>query len=159
MKEQEELPFWKRKKLNQMTQQEWESLCDGCALCCLHKLEDEDTGEVYETNVVCQLLDLETCQCGDYEHRHQRNPDCVLLTPKLVRKLHWLPDTCAYRLVATGSDLPDWHHLVCGDREEVHQRGISVRGRVISERDVDMDQLEDYVVGASEDLEDGSEVS
>lgn len=155
----EELPFWKRKKLNEMTPAEWESLCDGCALCCIHKLEDEDTGDIYYTNVVCKLLDTGSCQCGDYEHRHQQNPDCVPLTPRLVRKLRWLPETCAYRLVAEGKDLYDWHYLVCGDREEVHRRGISVRGWVISERDVDMDELENYVVDVPEDVEDGPEVS
>lgn len=143
-------PFWKRKKLNEMTQEEWESLCDGCALCCIHKLEDEDTGEIYHTNVVCKLLDMQSCQCGDYPNRHKLNPDCVPLTPRLIGKLRWLPATCAYRLVAEGKDLPDWHHLVCGDREEVHRRGISVRGHVISEKDINIDDLEDYVIDDGE---------
>lgn len=133
--------------MNEMTSEEWESLCDGCAQCCLHKLEDEDTGEILYTNVVCKLLDTRACVCTDYPNRHVRNPECLELTPRLVRRLHWMPDTCAYRLVAKGEDLPDWHHLVCGDREEVHRRGISVRGKVISEADVDMDQIEDYIVG------------
>ena len=133
--------------MNEMTSEEWESLCDGCAQCCLHKLEDEDTGEILYTNVVCKLLDTHACVCSDYPNRHTRNPECLELTPRLVRRLHWMPDTCAYRLVAKGEDLPDWHHLVCGDREEVHRRGISVRGKVVSEADVDMDQIEDYIVG------------
>lgn len=143
----QEQPFWKTKKMNEMSREEWESLCDGCAQCCLHKLEDEDTGEILYTNVVCKLLDTQACACGDYPNRHARNPECLELTPRLVRRLHWMPDTCAYRLVARGEDLPEWHYLVCGDREEVHRRGISVRGKVISEADIDLDRLEDYVVG------------
>lgn len=143
----QEQAFWKTKKMNEMTREEWESLCDGCAQCCLHKLEDEDTREILYTNVVCKLLDTQACACGDYPNRHTRNPECLELTPRLVRQLHWMPDTCAYRLVAKGEDLPDWHPLVCGDPEEVHRRGISVRGKVISEADVDMEQIEDYVVG------------
>lgn len=144
-------PFWKRKKMTEMTSEEWESLCDGCARCCLYKLEDEDTGRIYHTNVVCRLLDTHACACTDYPHRSTQNTECLTLTPKLARKLRWMPETCAYRLVAAGQDLPDWHHLVCGDREEVHRRGISVRGQVLSEREVDMDHLEDYVIDDDED--------
>jgi uncharacterized cysteine cluster protein YcgN (CxxCxxCC family) len=144
-------PFWKRKKLTEMTQEEWESLCDGCAQCCLHKLEDEDTGDIYFTNVVCRLLDLKTCRCTNYPQRHQENPECVPLTPRLIPRLQWLPETCAYRRVEEGKDLPAWHHLVCGDPEEVHRQGISVRSMAISERDVDMDHLEDYIIQDGEE--------
>jgi hypothetical protein len=147
------LPFWKMKTLEEMTREEWESLCDGCAQCCLHKLQDEDTGEILVTPVACKLLDLNTCRCGDYRRRHKRVPGCLQLNPGLVHKLTWLPPTCAYRLVAEGKDLENWHPLVSGDPESVHRAGISLRDRAISERDVDMDDLEDYI---TESLEDGS---
>lgn len=144
-------PFWKRKKLNEMTQAEWESLCDGCARCCLHKLEDEEDGQVYYTNVACRLLDLETCRCGDYPNRSTLNPDCIPLTTEVIPKLRWLPDTCAYRLVSEGQDLPWWHHLVSGDPELVHSEGVSLQGKAFSENDVDMDNLEDYILDSEED--------
>jgi uncharacterized cysteine cluster protein YcgN (CxxCxxCC family) len=137
-------PFWKTKKLGQMTQAEWESLCDGCGKCCLNKLIDGDTDELFFTNVVCKLLDSDSCRCTRYANRHKYVPDCVQLTPRNVKKLRWLPETCAYRLVADGKDLYDWHHLVCGDRNEVHKAGMSVRGRVISEKDAG--DLEDHIV-------------
>ena len=138
-------PFWKTKTLEEMSPEEWESLCDGCALCCLHKFQDEDSGEVILTHVACRLLDLKSCRCRDYRRRHKRVPTCLVLNPKLVRKLDWLPETCAYRLVAEGKDLPDWHPLVSGDPDSVHRAHASVLGRAISERDVEMDRLEDYV--------------
>jgi uncharacterized cysteine cluster protein YcgN (CxxCxxCC family) len=137
-------PFWKTKKLGQMTQAEWESLCDGCGKCCLNKLIDGDTDELFFTNVVCKLLDSDSCRCTRYANRHKYVPDCVQLTPRNVKKLRWLPETCAYRLVAEGKDLYDWHHLICGDRNEVHKAGMSVRGRVISEKDAG--DLEDHIV-------------
>ena len=126
-------PFWRVKTLTEMSRSEWESLCDGCARCCLVKLEYDDTGEVDHTEIACRLLDLKTCQCSDYAHRREKVQDCLSLTPAKVRQLKWLPSTCAYRLVAEGRDLYWWHHLVSGDRETVHQAGISVRGRVVSE--------------------------
>lgn len=141
---QEDAPFWKRKRLSQMTQAEWESLCDGCAKCCLHKLEDEDTGEYLTTNVACRLLDLMTCRCTNYRQRKLLVPDCVKLTPDRVRRLEWLPATCAYRLVENGEDLPAWHPLVSKDPDQVHQQGISVRGWTVSERDAG--PLEHHVV-------------
>ncbi len=137
-------PFWRRKRLDQMTRKEWESLCDGCGKCCLHKLEDFDTGEVAITNVACAYLEHDTCRCSDYANRQTNVSDCVKLTRANISKLKWLPDTCAYRLVYQGDELPLWHHLVCGDPEAVHQSGHSIRGRVVSENDVQ--DLESYVV-------------
>lgn len=136
--------FWKHKTLEEMTQAEWESLCDGCAKCCMNKIEDADTGEIFATRVACQLLDLKSCRCGDYARRQQFVPDCRRLTPALVRTLVWLPRTCAYRLLAEGRDLPRWHPLISGDHDSVHKAGVSVRGKVIAERE-GMD-LEDFIV-------------
>ena len=137
-------PFWKTKKMSQMSQAEWESLCDGCGKCCLNKLIDADTEELFFTNVACKLLDTKSCQCTRYKDRSKLVKDCVRLTPRNVGKIRWLPDTCAYRLVAEGKDLYDWHHLQCGDRNAVHRAGVSARGRVISETDAGA--LEDHIV-------------
>lgn len=128
-------PFWKTKDLSDMSLEEWESLCDGCGKCCLHKVQDADTDEIYPTNVACRLLDLETCRCKDYANRKKLVPDCVQLSPQTAGTLAWLPSTCAYRLLADGDDLPAWHPLITGDLESVHAAGISVRGRAISEDD------------------------
>ena len=126
--------FWKRKSLKQMSSEEWESLCDGCALCCLQKLEDEDTGEVALTRVACRLFDDETCRCGQYDIRHQFVPECIVLRPDNMHKhAYWMPQTCAYRLLAQGEDLPWWHPLVSGRPETVEISGNSARGRVVSE--------------------------
>ncbi len=140
-----ELPFWRRKTLDQLTTSEWESLCDGCARCCLNKLEDEETGVIEWTDVACRLLDGETCRCRDYTHRHRRVSDCLALTPHNVTRLSWLPPTCGYRLVAEGRDLYWWHPLVSGDPETVHTAGISVRGRTVSEADVPLEAFEDHI--------------
>ena len=137
-------PFWRTKTLGEMNRAEWESLCDGCGRCCLHKLRDEDTEELAWTNVACRLLDLETCRCGDYTNRKARVPDCVKLTPKRVAGIDWLPPSCAYRLLGEGQDLPWWHPLVSGDPATVVKAGISVRGKAIRERDAGA--LEDHVV-------------
>ncbi|NSZ62300.1 YcgN family cysteine cluster protein [Agrobacterium tumefaciens] len=139
-------PFWKTKSLEEMSGQEWESLCDGCGLCCLNKLEDWDTGEVVFTSVRCQLLDGESCRCSDYENRRATVPDCIQLDLKKVREIGWLPPTCAYALVRDGKDLYWWHYLVSGDVNTVHQAGISARGRTVNELDVEVDDFEDYVV-------------
>ena len=139
-------PFWRTKGLAEMDGSEWESLCDGCARCCLNKLEEEETGEVFWTNVACRRLDGETCRCRDYDHRHARVPDCLRLTPETVPELAWLPPTCAYRLVGEGKDLYWWHPLVSGDPESVHQAGISVRGRTVSEEGIAVEEWEDFIV-------------
>lgn len=141
-----ETPFWKELALADMSQAQWESLCDGCARCCLNKLEDWDTGEIHWTEVACHLLDDSTCRCADYPNRSVRVPDCVPLTPKNVTELTWLPPTCGYKLVADGRDLYWWHPLVSGDPDTVHYAGISVRGRTISENDVTVEAYEDHLV-------------
>ena len=137
-------PFWKTKSLAEMTGAEWESLCDGCARCCLEKLEDEDTGEISFTDGACSLWDTGACRCTDYANRLEFIPECERLTPQNVTTLEWIPSTCAYRLVAEGRDLYWWHPLVSGDPETVHQAGISVRGRATPEKDVK--DWEDHIV-------------
>ena len=140
------VPFWRRKTLEEMTPEEWESLCDGCARCCLVKLEEEDTGVVHLTRLACRLLDHATCRCGDYANRHQRMPDCVAIDPQKVRTLDWLPRTCAYRRVAEGKDLEWWHPLVSGSAETVHQAGISVRGWALNEANVAPEAINRYII-------------
>ena len=127
--------FWETKSLAQLDRAQWEALCDGCGKCCLHKLEDEDTGELMPTNVACRLLDRRMGMCSDYKHRHAYVSECVRLTPRLVDELDWLPGTCAYRLRGEGRPLPDWHYLISGDREAVHAAGESTRGWTVSEDD------------------------
>ncbi len=135
--------FWKEKTLEEMSQQEWESLCDRCARCCLEKLEDEDTGEILYTNVACRLLDIETCNCSNYPQRQRFVYSCINLTPKKIAQLPWLPPTCAYRLISEGKDLPFWHPLMTGDKNSTQKYGISCHGRIISERIVK--DLEDHI--------------
>lgn len=137
------VPFWKRKSLAAMTPAEWESLCDGCGKCCLLKLQDAETDEISYTNVACRLLDSHSCRCKKYEARHRYVPDCVRLSARKVRELPWMPSTCAYRLLAEGKDLPDWHPLVSGSKDSVHAAGMSVRGRTVPEREAG--ELEDYI--------------
>ena len=139
-------PFWKHRSLEELTRGEWESLCDGCARCCLNKLEDDETGEIAWTSIRCRMLDEKTCRCSDYGNRSTHVPDCIQLTPENVRTLAWLPPSCAYRLVAEGRDLYWWHPLVSGDPETVHLAGISIRGRSAAETDVPFDDWEDYIV-------------
>jgi len=139
---QKEKPFWLTKKLEEMSEEEWESLCDGCGRCCMHKLEDEDTGDIYATSVGCQLLDGESCQCLDYANRQSHVPDCIKLTRTMIAKFNWLPKDCAYKLVDQGKDLKWWHYLKSGSRETVHNAGISVRGQIKIREDEINDPLE-----------------
>ena len=125
--------FWKRKSLAEMTNSEWESLCDGCALCCLQKLEDQETGDVYFTDVACRLLDTATCRCTDYAARAKKVADCLVLSADEPDTFHWLPGSCAYRRLADGKDLPEWHPLLTGDPDSVHEAGISAMDKVVSE--------------------------
>ncbi len=129
-----------------MDRAQWESLCDGCGRCCIHRLEDEDTGEVHATRIACRLLDCHSCLCTDYPNRHAQVPECLSMTPRTARQAHWLPASCAYRRLAEGRGLAWWHPLVSGTAETVHSAGISVRGRVVPEGDVDPDDLEAYLV-------------
>lgn len=130
-------PFWQTKRLEQMTVQEWESLCDGCGLCCLVRFEDEDTGEIIPTRVSCRLFDDKLCRCSDYENRKKHVPDCIKLTPHNIEALEWMPKSCAYRRLYEGRDLAAWHPLISGDPESVHRAGVSVRGQTLNERDLD----------------------
>lgn len=143
-------PFWEGKRLEQMTVQEWESLCDGCGLCCLVRFEDEDTGEIIPTRVSCKLLDAQLCRCSDYENRKKHVPDCIKLTPWNIDDLMWMPKSCAYRRVHEGRPLADWHPLISGDPESVHKAGVSVRGQVVSE--ATLDDPEDALDFAAWDL-------
>jgi uncharacterized protein len=127
-------PFWKTTPMAEMTSAQWESLCDGCGRCCLHKLRHDDDGALSYTNVACRLLDTRSCRCGNYAERKRIVPDCVRLTPDSLAEIDWLPPSCAYRRVAEGKDLAWWHPLVSGDPETVHEAGVSVRGRAVSER-------------------------
>jgi hypothetical protein len=124
--------FWE-KPLAALSRDEWERLCDGCGKCCLHKLEDADTGQIHPTNVACKLLDRETGRCTHYRGRRALVPDCIRLDRDNVDRFDWLPSTCAYRLRAAGEPLPEWHYLICGDREAVHRAGQSVRGWTVGE--------------------------
>ena len=138
-------PFWKTKSLEDMSREEWESLCDGCGRCCLNKLEDDDTGRFLYTRAACKLLDLQTCRCTDYPNRAARVPDCVTLTPEVIDGLGWLPESCAYRLLDEGKSLPWWHPLVSGRQETVREAGISVAGVAYSEEGIAVDDLVDHL--------------
>jgi len=138
------MPFWTEKALADMTPEEWESLCDGCARCCLEKLQDTETDEISYTEVACAMLNLETCRCANYAERQRYMPDCVALTQHNVAELKWMPSTCAYRLLAEGKPLPAWHPLITGDPLSAMKAGISVKGRAVAEHDAG--DLEDHIV-------------
>ena len=139
-------PFWETTKLEDMTPAEWESICDGCAKCCLLKLEDEDSGEIAYTRLHCKLLDAQTCRCSDYEARKTHVPDCVILTPKSVNEIKWMPKTCAYKVLHEEGRLPAWHHLVSGDPDLVHRQGHSIMGRTVSEETVLEENQIDWII-------------
>jgi len=137
-------PFWETTPLDRLSPEQWESLCDGCARCCVHKLEDMETGERYYTNVACRLLNRQTCRCDDYADRRRRVPECESVHPPRMEQLCWMPETCAYRLLAEGKSLPPWHPLVSGDRHSTGNAGMSVRDRVIPEAEAG--DMEDHIV-------------
>jgi uncharacterized cysteine cluster protein YcgN (CxxCxxCC family) len=143
-------PFWETKSLRQMTKAEWESLCDGCGLCCLIRFEDEDTGEIIPTRVACRLFDADTCRCSDYANRKLYVPDCIKLTPDNIDDLLWMPKSCAYRRLHEGRGLADWHPLISGDPESVHRAGVSIRGQTVSE--AALDDPDDAVDFEAQDL-------
>jgi uncharacterized cysteine cluster protein YcgN (CxxCxxCC family) len=139
--------FWENKPLTKMNQAEWEAVCDGCGKCCLNKLEDEDTGEVVMTRIACRLLDNETCLCAQYPIRHQFVPECIVLTPKtLEENMYWLPQTCGYRLLSEGRPLYDWHPLIAGNSDAIHEAGVTMQGRTIPEFKIDEDDWEDHII-------------
>ena len=139
--------FWEKKSLSQMSVVEWEALCDGCGRCCLNKIEDEDSGDVYLTRVACRLFDDSTCHCGQYENRHQFVPECILLTPKSIKDhAYWLPETCAYLLLWQKKPLYDWHPLISGSAQSVHDAGISIKEKTVPEFEVHEDDWEDYLI-------------
>ena len=140
--------FWERFPMEDLPRHEWEALCDGCGKCCLLKLEDADTAEIEYTNVSCRLLDNDSCRCGNYALRKQIVKDCVVIRPENIESvMHWIPLTCAYRLVYHGQQLPDWHPLITGRAESVHEAGVSLAGKMVPEYEIDEDDLEDYSVG------------
>ena len=143
--EKREQPFWEIKTLDEMTDEEWESLCDGCGLCCLNKLQDEETEEIVYTRVVCPYSDLETGRCTDYANRSVNVPTCVPLTRERVAEFDWLPDSCSYRLIYHGQSLPDWHPLVTGDTDSTRKRGYGITAIPVVVDAPDLD-YEDYLM-------------
>ena len=138
--------FWENLPLEELNREEWEALCDGCGLCCLVKLEEEESRHIYFTNLTCSLLDGQTCRCSEYENRYKKMPDCRAITPQSLRQIEWLPPTCAYRLREQGQPLFDWHPLISGNEESVHEAGISTRGWTISEEGIELEDYEDYLL-------------
>lgn len=139
-------PFWLHKSLQKMSEQEWEALCDGCGRCCLQKLENVDTGEVFYTDLACRLYDLSGGGCSDYSHRQQRVSRCIKLTIELIPQFHWLPSSCAYRLLAEGKKLPHWHPLLSGSSASVSRAGFSICGRAVAEQQVPESDWEERII-------------
>lgn len=146
MEQKQKQPFWETKSLAQMNQSEWESLCDGCGYCCLIKLEDEDTAELFVTNVACEMLDIDTCQCRDYQCRFEKVSTCLMLGPDQTQLFRYLPETCAYRCLDEGRPLPEWHPLKTGSRDSVHEAGISVKAYAVSEEYIHPEQLSEHII-------------
>ena len=143
---QTDLPFWQEKTLEEMTHEEWESLCDGCGKCCLHKIDDVNSGEILYTRVACRFLDINTCRCRHYGRRSELVSDCIDLTPEMVRTISWLPDSCAYRRIAEGRDLAWWHPLISGTLDTVRLAGVVICDWAVPERLVHLSELEAYVI-------------
>ena len=142
----QKLPFWKRKSLKEMSEDEWEALCDGCAICCLEKIQDEDSGEIKLTSVSCEYLDNKDCRCSIYEDRAAIIPDCLELSPENIGELTWLPDTCAYRCLSEGRDLEWWHPLISLDPGTVHRAGISIRGKSVSGKYIHPKDIKNFII-------------
>jgi uncharacterized protein len=138
--------FWEQYPLEELTAEEWEALCDGCGQCCLLKFQDDESGELAVLNLACELLDIHSCRCSDYENRFERVPECTRLTPELIDQFRWLPHSCAYRRVAEGRKLARWHPLLSGDPERVHRKGISVRSFAVSSHGVPEEEYEDHII-------------
>ena len=139
--------FWEKTPLDRMSRAQWEALCDGCGKCCLNKLEDEETGEVALTRVACRLFDDTSCRCAQYEIRHQFVPECIVLKPgNIDANLYWMPETCAYKLLWQGKPLFDWHPLISGSTESVHEAGVSMQHRTVAEFEIDEDDWEDHII-------------
>lgn len=139
-----EKPFWETRSLHEFSKSEWESLCDGCGQCCVIRFQDEDTDEIRSTDVVCRFLGMESIQCTCYENRQTQMPECMVVTPENAHE-SWLPPTCAYHLLSKGEPLPEWHHLISGDRNTVHDVGVSVIGKVISEEGIHPSEIEERI--------------
>jgi uncharacterized cysteine cluster protein YcgN (CxxCxxCC family) len=137
--------FWKQKKLEELTLEEWEALCDRCGRCCLHKFDD-DNGKIHYTNIVCKEYDLEKCQCSNYENRSKIIKDCVHLTPEKTYNFHWLPSTCSYRLIAENKPLPDWHYLISGNFDLMHELYMGIKYFAVSENNIDYEEIEEFII-------------
>lgn len=139
-------PFWETTSLDDMSDEQWESLCDGCGRCCMNKLEDEGTGEIAFTRIACKLLDTQTCHCNDYANRFQQVPDCLSVRPLDAKKLSWLPESCAYRRLSEGKKLENWHPLCSGTSDSVHSAGISMAQKCISEEYIALEDFEVHII-------------
>ncbi len=137
--------FWEEKELSELTEEEWEALCDGCGICCLHKVEDDETKEVYYTYVSCRLLDNDTCQCTSYDNRFKEVKDCLKIKLEDFNRMHLLPESCAYRRLTEGKTLEEWHPLISQDPESVHDADISIRGKAIPEENVHIDDIVNFI--------------